>query len=71
MGAENGMKYIRFCNARIRFKRETADRFYSAPVFDIKIRPQRSSPMHMLQRNELAKEFYALGFFNPENAEQA
>ncbi|MBQ1257516.1 MAG: hypothetical protein IIX93_09610, partial [Clostridia bacterium] len=71
MGAENGMKYIRFCNARIRFKGEGAERFYSAPVFDIKIRPQRSSPMHMLQRNELAKEFYALGFFNPENAEQA
>lgn len=71
MGAENGQKYIRFCNARIRAKNEDADRFFSAPVFDIKIRPQRSSPMHMLQRNELAKEFYALGFFNPENAEQA
>ncbi len=71
MGAEHGMKYIRFCNARIRFKGDGAERFYSAPVFDIKVRPQRSSPMHMLQRNELAKEFYALGFFNPENAEQA
>ncbi len=71
MGAENGQKYIRFCNARIRAKGEDADRFFSVPVFDIKIRPQRSSPMHMLQRNELAKEFYALGFFNPENAEQA
>jgi len=71
MGAESGMKYIRFCNARIRFRSEGADSFYSAPVFDIKIRPQRSSPMHMLQRNELAKEFYALGFFDPENAEQA
>lgn len=71
IGAENGMKYIRFCNARIRQKTDNTDRFYSAPVFDIKIRPQRSSPMHMLQRNELAKEFYALGFFKPENAEQA
>ncbi len=71
MGAESGMKYIRFCNARIRFRSEGGDSFYSAPVFDIKIRPQRSSPMHMLQRNELVKEFYALGFFNPENAEQA
>lgn len=71
MGAENGQKYVYFCNARIRAKGEDAERFYSAPVFDIKIRPQRSSPMAMLQRNELAKEFYALGFFKPENAEQA
>lgn len=71
LGAENGMKYIRFCNARIRARDADDGRFYSAPVFDIKIRPQRSGPMAMLQRNELAKEFYALGFFNPENAEQA
>lgn len=27
--------------------------------------------MVMSQRNELAKEFYSLGFFNPNNAEQA
>lgn len=71
MGAQSGQKYIRFCNARIRAREDESGLFMTAPVFDIKIRPQRSSPMAMLQRNELAKEFYALGFFSPENAEPA
>ena len=66
-------KFIRFCNARLLPK--PAGGLYPSntamPVFDIKVRPQRSNPMTMLQRNELAKEFYALGFFNPENAEAA
>ena len=71
MGAQSGQKYIQFCNARIRAREDESGLFLTYPVFDIKIRPQRSSPMAMLQRNELAKEFYALGFFNPENAEPA
>ena len=67
MGENGETNFIRFCNARL-LRRDGSS---AAPVFDIKVRPQRSNPMAMLQRNELAKEFYALGFFNPENAEAA
>lgn len=41
------------------------------PIFDIVIRPQKRSAYSRLSQNELAKELYGLGLFNPENAEQA
>lgn len=41
------------------------------PIFDIKVRPQKSSPFSKIAQNELAKELYGLGVFNPELADQA
>lgn len=41
------------------------------PYFDIKIVPQKSSPFTKIAQNELAKEMYNLGFFNPQLADQA
>lgn len=41
------------------------------PYFDIKIVPQKSSPFTKIAQNELAKEMYKLGFFNPQLADQA
>lgn len=41
------------------------------PVFDIVVKPQKRSPYSKLAQNELAKELYNLGFFNPQFAEQS
>ena len=41
------------------------------PVFDIVVKPQKRSPYSKLAQNELAKELYNLGFFNPQLAEQS
>ena len=41
------------------------------PVFDIKIKAQRANPYSRLAQNELALQFYQLGFFNPQLADQA
>ena len=41
------------------------------PVFDIMVKPEKRSAYSRLSQNELAKELYGLGLFNPENAEQA
>lgn len=41
------------------------------PVFDIKVRPQKSSPFSKIAQNELAKELYGMGAFNPELSDQA
>ncbi len=41
------------------------------PVFDISIQPQKRNPFSRLSQNELAKELYSLGFFNPERAQEA
>lgn len=41
------------------------------PIFDVVIKPQKRSAYSKLSQNELAKEMYNMGFFNPQNAEAA
>ena len=41
------------------------------PVFDIKISAQKRNAFTTVSQNELALQFYKLGFFNPQMAEQA
>ena len=41
------------------------------PIFDIVVKPQKRSPYSKMAQNELAKELYQLGFFNPQLAEQS
>ena len=41
------------------------------PVFDVIVKPQKRSPYSKMAQNELAKELYGMGFFNPELATQS
>ena len=41
------------------------------PVFDIRISAQKKNAYTTVSQNELALQFYRLGFFNPQMAEQA
>lgn len=41
------------------------------PVFDVVVKAQKRSPYSKLSQNELAKELYGLGVFNPQLAEQS
>ena len=41
------------------------------PVFDLKIKSEKNSPFSRISQNELAKELYGLGVFNPQMADQA
>ena len=41
------------------------------PVFDIEVTAQKASPYAKMSQNELALQFYAQGFFEPNRAEQA
>jgi hypothetical protein len=41
------------------------------PIFDIKITAQKQSPFSRISQNELAKELYRLGLFNPQMADQS
>lgn len=47
------------------------DMGYRLPVFDIKIQPQRRSAYTKMSNNDLALQFYNLGFFNPQMTDQA
>jgi hypothetical protein len=44
---------------------------FRRPVFDIKITPQRSSPFNKVANNELAKELFGLGAFDPQKSDMA
>lgn len=47
---------------------KTENNLYRKPVFDIAVKTQKKSPYTRLSQNELAKELFKLGFFNPENS---
>ena len=41
------------------------------PIFDLKIKSEKNSPFSRISQNEIAKELYGLGVFNPQMADQA
>lgn len=41
------------------------------PVFDIKVSAQKASPYSRIAQNELAKELFGMGLFNPQISDQA
>ena len=73
---DNGVdQYVQFDNRAIREQKVvdpvTGEVDYRRPVFDIKITSQKQSPFNKIAQNELAKELYQLGAFNPQMADQA
>lgn len=75
LGDNGNEEYVHYSNAGIKPGGEideygvvTAGRM---PIFDIKIKAHKASGFSRLSQNELAKEFYTAGFFNPENANRA
>ena len=44
---------------------------FRKPVYDVVVKPQKRSPYSKMAQNELAKEMYNMGFFNPQLAEQS
>lgn len=73
-GPDGVMKYVAYDNARImsqQFRLPNGDTGSRKPIFDIKVSAQRKSAFSTLTQNELAKELYGAGFFNPAVADQA
>lgn len=72
---ENGeMEFATYSNANIRPQQQLIlgqDYGYRTPEFDIEVTAQKSSPYQKQTQNELMLQFYQLGFFNPEMADQA
>lgn len=44
---------------------------FRRPIFDIDIKAQKKSPFSQMAQNEIAKELYSMGFFNPQLAQQS
>ena len=81
-GDTGAFRYVRYSNRHIRGEalppawpgQEQEPGYQPAvrrPVFDVVVKPQKRSPYSKMAQNELAKELYRLGFFNPELAEQS
>lgn len=75
IGETGDISYQQFSNAMIApqqqgndFGRDLGSRL---PVFDIKVSAQKASPYTKASQNETALNFYKLGFFNPQMADQA
>ena len=75
-GTGGGYDFLPYSNANIAPQEvppaaEGLDPGVRMPIFDIKVKPQRANPFSRMAHNELAKELYAGGMFNPEMADQA
>lgn len=72
---ENGSpEYLEFSNAGMQAQQVTEfglSFVTKEPIFDINVKAQRSNPYSRTAQNELALQFYQLGFFNPQLSDQA
>lgn len=70
-----GHEYVSFDNSNIKVQENVIEGMeeptYRKPLFDIKVTPEKRSPFSQMAHNELAKELYGAGFFDPQRAEQA
>lgn len=73
VGNDGQAKYVAFNNQNLVAQNyEKFDKIYQRkPVFDIKIKAQKRSQYSIIAQNELMKELYAAGAFNPQNVTQA
>lgn len=68
-------QYISYTNAGMQPQHQGndfgQDMGYRLPVFDIKISAQKKSVYTKISQNELATQFFQMGFFNPQMTDQA
>lgn len=65
-------QYQEFNNTMMQDKRTVGNEvFERLPIYDIKVSAQKSNPFSVVSQNELALQFYQLGFFNPQMADQS
>ena len=74
MGELGAQEFITFSNAGIRPQPQGTlagqDLGMRLPVFDVEVKAQKASSYTKMSQNELALQFYNLGFFNPQNTDQ-
>lgn len=73
-GDNGDYKFVSMSNERIRDQVIGTDTqgfpLYRKPIFDLKIKAQKKNPFSRMEQNEMAKELFKLGFFNPERAQE-
>lgn len=63
-------QFVKYSNANIKEQQlpqvQGLEMAYRKPIFDIEIIPERQDPFSQAAHNELAKELFTLGVFNPD-----
>ena len=74
-GEAGAVQFVRFNSAAIAGRPQSAmfgtDMGMAQPIFDIEVKAQKRNAFSTVAQNELAKEFFAAGFFNPQLSDQA
>lgn len=72
IGEDGMMRFMEYSNAGIVPQNQGVemgiDMGFRLPVFDFEISAQKKSAYSRMSQNELALQFYQLGFFSPENS---
>lgn len=67
--------YVSYDNAGIRMQHQGVDfdrdMGYRVPLFDVKVSAQKRNTYTKISQNELATQFFQMGFFNPQMTDQA
>ena len=78
LGPDGAAQYVEYSNRNLLVINQGVDPALGMqvpvirkPVFDIEVNAQKQSAYNKMSQNELALQFYQLGFFNPEAADQA
>ena len=75
MGENGAARFVQYSNAGIQPQMQGVefgtDMGYRLPLFDIEVTAQKASPYSKMSQNELALQFFGVGFFNPQIADQA
>ena len=75
IGEYGVQKFVTYSNAGIKPQHQGdafgQDMGYRLPVFDIKVSAQKRNVYTKVTQNELALQFFKMGFFNPQMADQA
>jgi hypothetical protein len=75
IGEYGAEQYITYTNAGIQPQHQGndfgQDMGYRLPIFDIKVSAQKKNVYTKVSQNELALQFFQLGFFNPQMTDQA
>ena len=75
IGERGAMEYASYDNRGIVPQAQSSimgvDMGFRIPEFDVEVTAQKQSPYTKVAQNELALQFYKMGFFNPQMSDQA
>lgn len=75
-GKDKETKYVDFDNSgllrqKVQIEGDSSEIFERLPVFDIKVKAQRSNPYTTAANNQMMMDMYSAGMFAPQNADAA